>query len=82
MNGWMEMMIINYILTVTSHECLTLNDDNIQYTHVLPPSQGATTATTTSITVACFDPSFDTEQQRSEVLPSPISDCQIIDRSQ
>ena len=60
----------SYILTVTSHVCLTIDDDNIQYTHVLPPCQGATT--TTTITAACFYPSFDTEQQRSENLPSPI----------
>ena len=32
------------------------------------PSQGAAT----TITAVCFDPSFDTEQQRSEVLPYPI----------
>ena len=49
--------------------CLTINDDNIKYTHVLPPSQGATTST---ITAASFDPFFDTEQQRSEFLTYPI----------
>jgi len=42
------------------------------------PSQGAAT----TITAVCFDPSFDTEQQRSEVLPYPIrllSDHRSID---
>ena len=44
-------------------------------------SQGAAT----TITAVCFDPSFDTEQQRSEVLPYPIrllSDHRSIDSNE
>ena len=43
------------------------------------PSQGAAT----TITAVCFDPSFDTEQQRSEVLPYPrlLSDHRSIPMS-
>jgi hypothetical protein len=58
--------------------CLTINDDNIQYTHVLPSSQGATT---TTIATACFDPSFVTTEKWGSYL-SEVTYCQIIDRSQ
>ena len=44
--------------------CLTINDDNIQYTHVLPSSQGATT----TIATACFDTSFDTAEKWGSYL--------------
>ena len=54
------------MLTVTSHVCLTINDDNIQYTHVLPSSQGAATATT--IATTCFDLSFDTAEKWGSYL--------------
>ena len=59
---------ISYILTVTSHVCLTINDDNIlMFSYPLPE---LLLRLLLSLLHTSIHPSI--EQQRSEVLPCPI----------